>query len=63
MTVARGKRKRESNERIGLSIATKIHMFLNVFGKTPGFCSSTKFALVSNPVIPNYHIKEQEEAK
>ena len=35
----------------GLSIVTKIHIFLNVFGKTHFFCSSIKLAELSNPDI------------
>ena len=37
----------------GLKMDTAIHMFRNVFGKTPGFCSSMKLAELSKPLMPN----------
>lgn len=36
-----------------LIMDTLIHMFVRVLGKTPGFCSSTKFAEVSKPETPS----------
>ena len=36
----------------GLNTATAIHMFRRVFGNTPSFCTSMKFAELSKPLIP-----------
>jgi hypothetical protein len=37
----------------GLKTATATHMLRRVLGKTPSFCSSTKFAELSNPLMPS----------
>ena len=37
----------------GFKMVTASHIFRSVFGKTPFFCSSTKFAELSNPEIPS----------
>ena len=37
----------------GLKNVTASHMLRSVFGKTPGFCSSMKFAELSKPLIPS----------
>jgi hypothetical protein len=54
LTISRLKTDKDNKEMRGLKIATATHIFLKVFGKTPGFCCSIKLALDSNPVIPSW---------
>ena len=50
---ASGSRPSDSRLISGLKIDTTIHMLRSVFGKTPLFCSSMKFAELSNPEMPS----------
>ncbi len=42
-----------SNAITGLKKLTTAHMFLSVLEETPGCCSSTKLAELSNPEMPS----------
>mmetsp|Transcript_75306 Transcript_75306/g.213005 ORF Transcript_75306/g.213005 Transcript_75306/m.213005 type:complete len:211 (-) Transcript_75306:563-1195(-) len=50
--------KMHSKMKVMFSIETLYHMFRNVFGNTPGRCSSTKFAELSKPLTPSMALEK-----
>lgn len=51
-TSANGNAESVRKDSVGLNRSTATHMLRSVLTNTPGFCSSTKLADVSKPVMP-----------